>query len=51
MRQSHLTRCLLTGAQAGLVGEVMLPAGIGEAEVDRIGHGGVEDGGDALEAC
>jgi hypothetical protein len=34
----------------GLVCEVMLPASVGEAEVDRIGHRGVEGGGDALEA-
>ena len=28
----------------------MPPAGIGETEVDLIGHGGVEGGGDALKA-
>lgn len=32
------------------MGEVMLPTGVGEAEIDLIGHGGVERGGDALEA-
>ncbi len=32
------------------MGEVVLPAGIGETEVDLLGHGGVEGGGDALKA-
>ena len=32
------------------MGEVMLPTGVGEAEVDLVGHGGVERGGGALEA-
>ena len=32
------------------MGEVMLPTGAGEAEIDLIGHGGVEGGGDAFEA-
>ena len=32
------------------MGEVILPAGIGEAEIDFVGYGGVEGGGDALEA-
>lgn len=31
------------------MGEVMLPAGIGESEIDFFGYGGVEGGGYALE--
>ena len=32
------------------MGEVMLPTGVGEAEIDFLGYCGVEGGGDALEA-
>lgn len=32
------------------MGEVMLPAGIGESEIDFFGYGGMQGGGDALEA-
>lgn len=32
------------------MGEVMLPAGIGESEIDFFGYGGVEGGGYALKA-